>query len=362
MASFLNMFLNRKINENAANNTLNKELIRWPIVLMRILGLYHHRQDKIIFKLHPIICGSLLWFLFFKTFQAVIAYREPFGMIFVIKLILVASLFLTSINVTLIFFNHELKSKENRLYQNYFDLFGMTKNSSKIKKKLTLRLNILFMIVVIESLVNCFLTSFILFGSDSLYKTLNSIVMAFKIDLITNSTNTIQYKLFLSLVYSYLIAVTYCLFGYFLSHCLIMIELLNDFNKQFTELINTKIFASNKRRQNISIKDRVELIDKTIGDKYEFEKYRQWHLKLSDCVWSLDNCFKYYIGILIFIYAFLGYLVLYALYDRKEYKLTFKFSVLISFWYISTNFIFFLMLFVAARINCLVLFILFIYQ
>ena len=46
------MFLNRKINENAANNTLNKELIKWPIVLMRILGLYHHRQDKIIVKLH----------------------------------------------------------------------------------------------------------------------------------------------------------------------------------------------------------------------------------------------------------------------------------------------------------------------
>jgi hypothetical protein len=351
MTSIINAYFKTKINENSPN-MLHNELIKWPFVLMRILGMYHTRQDKIIFKLYPIICITFLWFIFVRIIQSVIENDYVFGMIFVFKLILVGSLFLVSFNLTLFFYINEMNSKERRLFNHYYDLFDMTKNANKIKKKLSLRLKILYLMIVSESGLNCFITSFILFGPDSLYKTLNGI---FNYGILNHSTDAFFYKLFLAFFYTYLMTITFFIYAYFFSHCLILIELLNDFNEQFNELINTKMFTSNKRRKSTVIKDRLNLIDKTIGDKNEFEKYRQWHLKLTDCVWSLDDCFKYFIGILIIVFTLLAYLILYALYDRAEYKLTFKFSVLISFWYILTNCVFFILLFVSARINTLVI-------
>ena len=55
------------------------------------------------------------------------------------------------------------------------------------------------------------------------------------------------------------------LFAYFSANCLIMLELIDDFNKQFSHLINNRIFSSDRRRKNLTIIDRLELIDKKMG-------------------------------------------------------------------------------------------------
>ena len=333
-----------------------EKLMRFPIFLMRIIGLYHHKSDSLLIKLYTIIIISLMWCFFIKTI-IVIDKKDLDSGELAVKLVFLTCMLSTSANATLIYINQECENKEKCLIKQFNNLLKITENGHKIKKKLSLRLTILFLIAIIMILLNCIISSFGLFKETNLNRAYFVLLAPY------NDSGKFAYKLAMAILHYYLLFIWIMACAYFISHCFFMIELTKDFNEQFKGLIKGKVFIPDSTSTyDLIDQDKLFKIesldvillendDRQIGTEHEFEYYRSWHAKLCECIKSLDDCYTIMIGITIVLYIPLGLFALYALIDYKKTQINDHVKSLLIFWFGFGNAMFMFVLGYAAKVH-----------
>jgi hypothetical protein len=347
--------LSKRNNKRKTIDAYGK-LMRFPLLFMRIIGLYHHKSDSFLLKLYSIIIISCMWCFFIKTI-IVIEKKDLNSGQLAVKLVFLTCMLSTSANATLIYVNQESENKEKYLIKQYNNLLKITENGHLIKKRLSIRLIILFIIAIILVLLNCIISSFGLFKKNYLNK-------AYSVILAPYNDDTLAYKIFMAVLHYYLLFLWVITSTYFITHCLFIIELTQDFNEQFKRLIKEKIFIPDNVSnydlidQDKSLKiDSLDVIlmeayeDRTIATEHEFEYFRSWHSKLCECIKTLDKCYTFLIGVTIVLYMPLGLFALFALIDHKKTHINDHIRSLLLFWFGIGYMMFMLVLGCAAKVH-----------
>jgi hypothetical protein len=201
-----------------------------------------------------------------------------------------------------------------------------------------------------------------MFGPNSLYPAFSLILSPYQhVDLVYGS---IPYKLAMTLILSYLSLCWTLSIAYFVSHCIIIVELFKDYNQCFIYIIKNKSFGPTNECINPNIHD--ELTEECLkikkiylngsdlsetGSEEEFEYYRLWHLKLCQCVSSLDNCYNLFIAVTITLYTSIFLLIIYTMTDWNGNCIRGLMEFLYPFWALVAIFLMFLIIIFAAKIN-----------
>jgi hypothetical protein len=334
------------------------KLMRFPLLLMRLIGLYHHKSDKLLVKLYSIIIILLMWCFFIKTIIVIDKKDLNNSGELAVKLVFLTCMLSTSVNATLIYINQESEKKEKKLIKQFNSLLKITDNNHKIEKKLSIKLTILFIIAIIMILLNCILSTIGLYKEHYLKEAYFVLLAPY------NHSSSFAYKSCMAFLNYYFLFIWLFACVYFISHCFFIIELTNDFNEQFKCLIKGKVFIPDKQLKYDSIDQnnsfKIEKLDeilmssddnRTIGTEHEFEYFRTWHAKLCKCIKSLDDCYTTLIGVTTVSYIPLGFFTLYALIDYKKTHINDDVKYLLIFWFFLGYSVFIFVLGYASKVH-----------
>ena len=173
------------------------------------------------------------------------------------------------------------------------------------------------------------------------------------------AAESIPYKIFIT----FLISVTsfhWCLtVAMFLSHAVILIEMMRRFNARFNNWVEKSILvsgdSSNDVEKSILTNNEtnifIDLNEKTCVGESQLEKYRILHLKLAYLVHLLDDCYKEMLGVMIVFYINAVLLLLYIMSDWSGNCVTGIFAALYPFWTIASASFLIIVIIFAAIIN-----------
>ena len=111
------------------------KIMSFPIILMKIFGLFHHKNDKIYMKIYCIIVLIILWFNFIRllfNFDSKLALTE----IFTFKLLNVLWYFFNAKTQTILLTKRLFTSCEQKLINDFNKLFRQT--TTRLRKEIYL--------------------------------------------------------------------------------------------------------------------------------------------------------------------------------------------------------------------------------
>jgi hypothetical protein len=328
------------------SEVLHSKIMPFKIILMRILGLFHKKNDTYLLKAYPMFILILLWLnclRFLTNFNFVYGEKEDLlSGEFLVKACLMINTAVFAINSTFIFMNQELKHRESSLCNELNFLIKYDHDYKNLIKVFAIKTTKIYLISLFFAIFqSCIIfTGLFIPKSDFNRKNIsaNSNIYLSPFHRYSWSYSNNTYKLIVWIINSLSFSQSFFSSAYFISHCKILCMLFESFNEKL------KIHII-KRAENIS--------------ENEFETFRIWHLKLVSAVKRMDICYNQYLGC-----SFLGSLssiviivYLFTCWDKMEtsieLKITFAFSILILLF--STG----IQLFLVANINTQVKFLIF---
>ena len=352
------------INKNSkSTSNIYDDVLNYPRFIMKIIGINHEKTDQIKIKIYCIFVLLLQWFTICKTFT-IFKRDETFSGKLVLKIVTLLWMFLVAFNGSLLFINQEIISKEKNLIIHFLECFHFSKNKPRIKNKIRVKVNITFTIALCFGIFNLISATVSIFGPSAFYPAFGNFLSPFQN--IDSSAGLVIYKLAMLIIIGYFSLSWTLVIAYFLSHSIIMVELLKDFNESFINIIKNKIFTSNSSDNNKEIdtyNDKNDSSDtisriylcsnetRCLASEDEFDFHRLWHLKLCQCINQLDNCYNLFIAFTITFYTCIVLLILYTMSDWNGNCIRGLMEILYPFWGFVGAFLMCLIILLTARIN-----------
>lgn len=296
------------------------DIMKYPIILMRIFGLYHKKKDNWYLKGYSLFIIIILWFSFARFFSLFDFWHgkyESLSAQLVYKIIIILWSFANVMNGTLFFINQEKNSRENQLI---IDIsFYLHKYSNKKLKLLKNKIFIYFLIGFFGSGFNSISGIISLFGPDYFYEAFFSFLAPFH--KAKWSKHNIPFKIFNNILLSYTSFFWMITICNYLAHCEMIAFIFKNFNQEFRNLVDNKLLVSQKIIENNS---------------YEFEekfdKLRKKHLKICNIIRQMNKCYKEFIGITLLIYIAIVLLIVYIMSDWNGNCINGIMAILYPYW------------------------------
>ena len=328
------------IKINSSNCKIYCEIMRYPIILMRIFGLYHKNKDRWYVKAYSLFIITIMWLSFarlFSLFDFWFGKHESLSAQLVYKIIFILWCFANVMNGTLFFINQEKNSRENQLILEisfYLDSYS-NKKLRFLKKKIFLY----FLIGFFGSGFNSVSGIISLFGPDYFYEAFFSFLAPFHKT--TWARHNTPYKVFNNILLSYTSFFWMITICNYLAHCEMIAFIFENFNQEFRNLVNKKVLLSQKI---VSEDNLYELEDK-------FDQLRKKHLKICKIIRQMNKCYKDFIGITLLIYITIVLLLVYIMSDWNGNCIQGIMAILYPFWLVSGLMIIILTVIFGAKIQ-----------
>lgn len=338
-------------------NQSYQDLFKNINIILRIIGLYHKKSDRLILKLYTILILILCWTHCFKTlviFDIFIGKQDDFSAIFILKLGAFGWALISSISGTIIFFNQELSSREKSLIEQYNILLSDQNHKTYCIIKRKVFIVIIISIIIGSMNVTGLLIS--LFGPSSFFMAFSFLVSPFhrkKSDEIS-----LAYKIFSGIAGCYISFLWTVTLGYFCSHCVLIVMMLRSYNKKFKEFIFDNILApynSNKIDKPMKLQfeeiNNMNSNERIVKSEFEFEKFRLLHLRFCYTIKLLDKCYTQYLAFSLFIQVLTAFCMLYLMADWNDSGLGGIMGIMVPFWCSVILFYIFTSVIFASQIN-----------
>ncbi|RNA34045.1 odorant gustatory chemosensory receptor 122-like protein [Brachionus plicatilis] len=326
---------------NSSNCRAYCNIMKYPQVLMRIVGLFHKKSDKWFLKVYPLLIFIILWLSFarlFSLFEFWYGVSESLSAQLAYKIILILWCFVTVASATIFFINQEKHSRENQLIHELS--FYLDKYSNKKIKILKKKILMYFFIGVFGSVFNSISGIISLFGPDYFYEAFSSLLAPFHKS--TWSRSNVPYKILNNIILSFTSFIWMITICYYLAHCEMIVFIFKNFNQEFRDLVNNKMLVSNKQ-MNVQ-ENQYELEDK-------FDELRKKHLKICKIIQQMNKCYQEFLGITLLINITLMLMIFYIMTDWNGNCIQGIMAILYPFWSLSGIIIILLILVFGTRIQ-----------
>ena len=294
------------------------QLMKYPLIFLRITGLYHERTDRFLFKVY---CSFIILILCFNTIWNLLNFINNTYPILsdTTVCIIVFSVWQLKIFIeNLIFFI--IMEKQNYMQKLISDIESLIKKSGidfKINKmKIILNLGLILTVAL-----NLSLTLFLLIGifpNTGKIKEIGSYFIKPVSSIVPNEILiNFWYKLFITIfVCISLLAWTVTVF-YYISFCILISYMYSIYNRKFKLFINNSILIDDRSVFKVNDLTSLRIDDEqfsSIYKEHDFEAYRLWYKKLSKLTDQFNKCFGLYLTIhfLVSIFLILFSLLLYS--------------------------------------------------
>lgn len=327
-------------SEKDDTDVILTQILKYPLVLMRIFGLYHKKTDRLICKIYSFCLIAILWVYFGLYLTNFNRIHKLSASLF---LVIMTSAWLLSVILisTILFFNQEFDSRQPQLVKELTKNLLADKKSSKIITKLTFKVAFIFSIAILLSISNSlsFCITFFVFEEVN---SLENYIAPFQHLKYNTPCRIIFLGILILASFHWLLSI-----ALFCSHCLILIDLFKSFNKEFGDFIDRHTLVSNDYIQQ------VESNEKIAYDK-DLEVYRCWYLRLILTVGILDKFYKHIIAVIMAAYVSLICLGLYIMSDWSGNCIRGMMEVFYPLWLFVGISILFLVILSASKLNILV--------
>ena len=313
--------------------------------ILRVLGLYHTKEDSLLLKAYALTLCCIDWLNFVRFFSIYDIFwgkSESISASLILKIVTHIWFFICSFQATVIFVNQESYRREPCLLRNFSVLIHAKNEKRCHLRKLQYMIYIITGVTFLMASLNVIATLVSFFGPSVLFNGFRLFLAPFH-----NSewaAESVPFKLFILLITG-VTSYHWCMVNaLYLSHACIMIELLVNYNRKFAEFVKTSILVPrsyaylekaipSNHEENIFIDTKMKTCVCDLG----FEKFRILHLKLSYVVQLLDKCYREFIGVVVMLYTIIVLLLLYIMSDWKGNCVDGIFSFLYPFWTIISS-------------------------
>lgn len=333
------------------------DVLKYPNKFMRVFGLYHTKQDNIVFKIYALALCVIDWTNFFRLFT-VYKSSESLSAELVLKMVTHIWFFICAFLATIIFINQEVNSRQPHLMKNLTWVMS-SKEAVCNKKRLRVIIYTIYSVTFVFAAINFSATVISFFGPKVLFSGFRLFLAPFH-----NSewaAGSVPFKLailFLTGVTSFHWCLTTAVY---LVHCIILIEFMRVFNVEFKSFVKKSILVSSDNDMlgrtiacNFDENIFIEATEKMCVCDRKFEKYRILHLKLSYNVQLLDKCYREFIGINVIFYTIIVLLLVYVMSDWQGNCVNGIMVGLYPFWTVVSGSFLLLVVIFAALIHSLV--------
>ena len=234
----------KKQNYSIKYNSFYSDIMKYPIILMKIFGIHHDKRGSLIQKIYCVIVLVILWLNSIKTlssFEIFYGKNSKFTANFVSKTGFFISSLTSALNITILYLNNDITRRENKFINELNDLFEYnSKNLNKKIKTLKNRINIIFLTAFLIATLNtiaCFISFFF-------YEHFLSAFSALLLPFNESISNNLFYRLVMAFIGGYSSFSWSLSIAYFASHCRIITFHLNYYNKEFKTFIKNNIVTS----------------------------------------------------------------------------------------------------------------------
>lgn len=362
---FHDCIIDLKEKECDLTSSVYDNFIRYPKVILRMVGLYHRKSDRLILKIYRLGCMTLLWINTIRFILSIDIFRgkkpEPFSSNFILKIILFIWSFSVSFNSTIIFYNQEKDSRESKFLDYFYAMLNYKGNNLKMTKKVVY---LMFIVATMIGLLNCIALVAGVFGPEEFFKVFSIYLSPFGDD--AWAKESIVYKASISFItcigpMNWLTAL-----AYFLTHTSLVIMLFENYVFKFKKFVHKSVLTSkdNPKLYREKVLNHERLLDeqsvcwdsmrKIYVCENELDNFRQWHLKLSYLVSLLDNCYKEIIAVNLFCNLIIILLMLYLISDWAGNCMSGLVALLVPFWLIACLILALVIVIFSAKIMLLV--------
>jgi hypothetical protein len=354
------------LEETEFNENFYSTLLLHPVKILRLIGLYHHKNDNFILKSYPLTILLIFWLNFFKSFSYFSFYDEKsdesriehFSK-FVLKLAFTIWTFICTINGTFLFIIHEYKhmyiDSIHEFTNLVFNLYPSFYYQWRRIERLKLKIIFTFWFLLFFALANCSTVIISLFGPKYYYPAfMLSLTPLHKKPWIHDQ---FLLKLTATLVMCMLSLHWTMMIAYFTLHCFIICYFLDIFNENFKKFTRNCVLVSSgqkaRKYTKLNIFENIysNQAKKLNMSEKEFDFFKLWHSKLALLVRLLDKCFKNFMAITLIAYSIIILLMLSILSNSRGSCLIGMLQIMFPFWILVSLFIVGFVVIPSAMIN-----------
>lgn len=350
--------------EDEVNHSLESlpecDLLKYPNKLLRIVGLFHRKDDKLILKAYTIslcLIDLINLIRLMLSYEIIYGRSEPALAVLILKVICTIWFFVCFCSSLIIFINNECPRREQAFLNSAYHMIELSPGYCR-QKKLRFTVYLIYSIVGSLTLFAALFFSVALLGPKVLFNGVSLFLSPFHTsDWAIDST---PFKILILLLC--IVSTAHCLLSnaVFLAHTVIPIELICKFNSDFMGLARQNVLVTNEstlRKTIATNRIKSVMIDtkaKTCFSEDRFDEFRIRYLKIAFVVERLDECFKELIAIIVVAYTIALLLLLYIVSDWSGNCVTGILNVLYPYWIILTANMLFLIIIFPAVIHSLV--------
>ncbi|RNA05024.1 odorant gustatory chemosensory receptor 122-like protein [Brachionus plicatilis] len=288
------------LDMNSSSFRAYNDIMKYPLLLMRLLGLYHQKKDGWFLKAYPL---AVIIFLlvglgrFLSLFEFWYGKKESTADL-IYKIITTLWCFIAVITGTIFFINQEFNSRDNKLVEDLSHFLNFL-YSNKNFKKLKIRIYVYYICGAIAAILNLLTGFFSIFEFEH-----KSVVFSSFLDIFNNqawSNDNLTVKILNRFLMAYESFFWVFTIDYFLSQCDMLEFIFRNLSLDFQNLINKDKMAGG--------------FDKIILPSFEqeFNQLRKHFFKLNKVVQQMDKCYNHLIGISILVYLAMILLLFYIM-------------------------------------------------
>lgn len=278
--------------------------MKYPLLLMRVLGLYHHSGDKWYSKIYPLLVILFLWGgfgRFISLFEFWYGRVESSTAILMYKIITSLWCFIAAFNGSIFFINQEINSRQNKLIEElsvFLELYS-NRNIKKLKK----RIYVYFILGTISALLNSVTGFFSIFEPDLKLSIFTSLLDLFNKQTWSNNMTIKIINRFLMTYESFFWVVT---IDYFLSQCDLLGFVFENLSLDFQSIT---------KRYNLTSSLNSPILP---SFEKEFNKAQINFFQLCKIVEQMNKCYSQLIGMNLIVYLTMILLLFYILTLNNE--------------------------------------------
>ena len=337
---------------------VNTKIMKYGNFVMRAFGFYHCKSDKLILKVYPIITLIIVWFNTIRTiscFNFFYNESESFSAELAIKIVSILWLFSCSINITIIFINQLINSREEELIKSINSLLKENEDLNDIVRKSSRCVKIIFTLSLVVGFFNVIVFMVTMLGPKE-FRALFIVFLA-PFHKTEWAVNSIPYKLYSSLLFVFTSLGWTLNVAYYVSQCQIIMEIQKNFNKRMSKFIENNVIIPNCDIETAHLSrsypnDSNE--SQSFAVEADFEELRVYHLKICNVIKVMDKCYNQFIALTLLCYIPLVCIILYVVADWTNNCITGLKAVMFPFWLAVGLLIIVIIVNYGARINTLV--------
>jgi hypothetical protein len=302
------------------------KILRYPLIIHRVFGLYQSITSNIYTKAYSILILVIVWYNVLKSIYTYNSINgsgaDTFDAVLVLKIISTLWLILCATYASTAFMMQRDKNKIDKFIHLYNELIDYEERSEHHLKWVKIKCYIIYALAMMLCITNSIACIVAFFSTDSLYGAFAGFLSpAQNTDWVFKST---AYKLFAWVLMVYSTAAWVFPFSQFVVNCVMLYGPIDTFNDAFQRFVNT-----NERRNlpNTNIE--------RLSDEEYFNELRNWYLKLSVSVRTLNLCYQEFIALSFSIFIPMSFLLLYIISDWNGNCITGLFAIVYPAWAIA---------------------------